>query len=305
LLFTGKESIGKKLLALEFAKGLLCSKGEPFGCGECKSCKLVGEFIAALRAGQEDKFAYYAEDESGKKHFAYLIGDHPDLAVVVPDGRAVKIDQIREIKQFVALKPTGRYKVVIIDDADTMTPQAQNALLKTLEEPPSDTVFILISRSKSALLPTIVSRCRVLEFKPLKPAEVRAVVSQLNVEIPEGLLHFMEKDGSLRMLKIDNDSFSELWALLTDEEKFGRWKYRDIIKAGELFEELSHEERETLLRIFSTYAVDKILEKTAKEKTEKQPTLPVYTVEEILRGLKRGLKAKLAMEYLLLTLREK
>jgi len=296
--FIGKEGIGKKLLALEFAKGLLCGK-EPFGCGECKTCKLVDKFIKDLRGGEIETYAYYGSDEGGKKHFSYLIGEHPDLAVVIPDGNQIKIDQIRDIQEFVALKPIGNYKVVIIDDAGKMNLQAQNALLKILEEPPKGVVFILIASSKGELLPTILSRCQLLEFKPLRGGDIEKIVSDLGVEIPPALRDIISADGSLAPLKLAQEEKAlQLFSLIGELKNL---TFEGIIKASENFESLDNERRETLLGL---------LEKFLSEKAV-GGELPLETYErverlisETKRGLKRGIKAKLAMENILLTLKE-
>ncbi|MDD4600094.1 hypothetical protein SDC9_14757 [bioreactor metagenome] len=138
LLFVGPEGVGKATVARLFAAGLLCSGAGQKPCGECSSCKQVHAM------------------------------SHPDLIVMLPDGASIKIDQVRQLQREVALAPYyGQRRVGIIDAAETMTVQAANSLLKTLEEPPSDTVFILISNSRQQLLPTIISRCRIMPFYSL------------------------------------------------------------------------------------------------------------------------------------------
>jgi DNA polymerase-3 subunit delta' len=296
--FIGKEGIGKKLLALEFAKGLLCGK-KPFGCGECKTCQQVDRFIKDLQEGEIENYAYYSSDEGGKKHFSYLIGEHPDLAMVIPDGNQIKIDQIRDIQEFVLLKPLGNYKVVIIDDAGKMNLQAQNALLKILEEPPKGVVFILIASSKGELLPTILSRCQVLEFKPLKGGDIEGILSRLGFEIPPALRDIILADGSLAPLKLaEEEKALQLFSLIGDIKNL---TFEGIIKVSEDFESLDNELRETLLglleRFLSEKAVGGEIPLETYERVER-------LISETKRGLKRGIKAKLAMENILLTLKE-
>ena len=102
-------------------------------------------------------------------------GVHPDVLVVEPgDNGSIKIDQVREIVDRAAYRPfEGRRRVVIIDEADALVPAAQNALLKTLEEPPPSSVFILVTSRPDVLLPTVRSRCPQLRFRPLGPARHR------------------------------------------------------------------------------------------------------------------------------------
>jgi DNA polymerase-3 subunit delta' len=140
LLFTGPAGIGKMLAARALAAALLCGGGRDEACGACQPCRLAEQ------------------------------GAHPDLIVLTADGASLKIDQIRALQHEAALAPYyGVARVFIVEDADRLTTQAANSLLKILEEPPAGTVFILTAVSQYALLPTIVSRCRVFAFRPLAP----------------------------------------------------------------------------------------------------------------------------------------
>lgn len=142
-LFEGPESIGKKKIAHVFAKTLLCHKKGISPCNSCASCIKV---------------------ESG---------NHPDLMFVEPEKGSIKKDQIEEvIKSTYTLPIEGDKKIYIIDDSHNMTIQAQNAFLKTLEEPPAHLNFILISTNSKSLLPTIVSRCQVIKFFPVEEKKI-------------------------------------------------------------------------------------------------------------------------------------
>ena len=103
-----------------------------------------------------------------------LRGAHPDVMMVEPgDKGSIKIEQVRDIIDRAAYRPfEGRRRVVIIDDADALVDQAQNALLKTLEEPPNASNFLLVTSRPDAMLPTVRSRCPLLRFRPLSPEEV-------------------------------------------------------------------------------------------------------------------------------------
>jgi len=138
-LFLGPEGVGKATTARNFAKALNCINGENVPCDACISCKKI--------------------DSS----------THPDVIVVEPEGasHSIKIDKIRNIIASANLKAyEGKKKVFIIDKADSMTQEAANAFLKTLEEAPADSVFILVASSKDMILPTILSRCLVVNFFP-------------------------------------------------------------------------------------------------------------------------------------------
>ncbi len=143
-LFTGPPGVGKDTTAKAFAGALLCEAGSETGaaCGLCRQCRL---FYGAA---------------------------HPDLHLVAPEGASIGIDQIRHVNAAVSRKPYNRRHVVVINAADLCTDQAQNAFLKTLEEPPGAVVFILVSDRAEALLPTVLSRCCEVKFRRLKPEMV-------------------------------------------------------------------------------------------------------------------------------------
>ena len=160
-LFAGPVQAGKATLALKLAQALNCRGGsvtagavtyegahEP--CGECDQCRRIA---AGLHPDVQTVTIQTAEDEAQR--------------------RDISVDQVREVERAVALNPfEGRSRVIIIDPAHALSREAQNAFLKTLEEPPPRVVFILVTDSESALLPTIRSRCRRLELRPLPAAAV-------------------------------------------------------------------------------------------------------------------------------------
>ncbi len=144
LLFTGPSKCGQRAVAMELAKALFCrNPGENGGCDGCRDCR-----------GVEGLF-------------------HPDLFIVEPeeDSRLIKVEAIRKLANRANLKPfQAKKKVFLIDRAQGMNETAQNALLKTLEEPPGDAVFILITSGIEALLPTIRSRVQIFNFQPISGA---------------------------------------------------------------------------------------------------------------------------------------
>jgi DNA polymerase-3 subunit delta' len=160
LLLAGPEGVGKRRAALAAAEAFNCVaplKTSHTGavddlpvdaCGACDACRKIER------------------------------GIHPDVIVIEPgETGAIRIEQIRQVIEASAYRPfEGRRRVVIIDDADAMAPAAQSALLKTLEEPPSATVFLLVSSRPDALLPTVRSRCPSLRFAHLTAVDVAAVL---------------------------------------------------------------------------------------------------------------------------------
>lgn len=159
-LFVGTAGIGKKLIAREFAKMILCD-GTPKYCNKCKSCI---EFDSL---------------------------NNPDFKEIVPDDTAIKIDQIREMQAKIYESPIiSSNKVYIIDDADLMTKEAQNCLLKTLEEPPEFVTLILIGSNETNFLSTIKSRCISLKFDNISSDKIESFLKeQYRIEdIPKSII---------------------------------------------------------------------------------------------------------------------
>jgi DNA polymerase-3 subunit delta' len=151
-LLVGPAQVGKRALAKAFTQAILCAADES-PCGACRSCRLV------------------ATDR------------HPDVYVVNPEKGSIKIEVVRNMQRSVALSPIeGRYRVCIISQFDRATPSAANALLKTLEEPPSTVILILTANGVESLLPTIVSRCQVLALRLLPVSQIVAALQARDVD---------------------------------------------------------------------------------------------------------------------------
>jgi DNA polymerase-3 subunit delta' len=144
LLFTGIDGVGRQTTAKALAMALNClNSAEGSACARCSSCrKTVNE-------------------------------NHPDVIIVKPTGALIKIDQVRSLRRHLRFAPLeGKRRVIIINDGQTMKAEASNALLKLLEEPPNDTHIILTAPEITDLLPTIVSRCQHIPFRPIPPTEI-------------------------------------------------------------------------------------------------------------------------------------
>lgn len=161
-ILTGEAGMGRKSIANAFAMTLLCEKGGSEPCMSCHSCKQV------------------------------MSGNHPDLIYVTHEKPgSIGVDDVREqINDTIMIRPySSYYKIYIVDEAEKMTVQAQNALLKTIEEPPSYAVIILITTNQEAFLPTILSRCVQMKLKPLKDFTIKSYLTQN--------LHISEKDADI------------------------------------------------------------------------------------------------------------
>jgi len=151
----GEEGAGKRLLAAAFAKALQCEKGEAEGCNACRSCRQA-------ESGNQPDIIYVTHEKPG----------------------SIGVEDIREqLCGDIQIKPySSPYKIYIVDEAEKMTVQAQNALLKTIEEPPAYGVILLLTENSDAFLPTILSRCVTLKLRPVKDELVRQyLMEQLHV----------------------------------------------------------------------------------------------------------------------------
>ena len=122
----------------------------------------------------------------------------PDCIRVKPDGNSIKIAQIRNLQGDIVVKPHKKYKIYIIDKAEKMTIEAQNALLKTLEEPPEYAIIILIANNKESLLPTIRSRCEIIKFTPIPLVDIRDYLTSQGIESNRANLLSSFSRGSMK-----------------------------------------------------------------------------------------------------------
>ncbi|OPA73209.1 DNA polymerase III subunit delta' [Paenibacillus selenitireducens] len=148
-LFAGPQGSGRKEMALTFAKALFCTEMKDDCCDECLECRKVDHH------------------------------NHPDIHVIAPEGSSIKIEQIRALqREFAYRTGGGSRKVYIMEQADKMTVQAANSLLKFLEEPLSPVVAILLTENGQAMLPTIQSRAQWISFTPMDPKAMLQVLVQ-------------------------------------------------------------------------------------------------------------------------------
>lgn len=169
-LFRGPDGVGKQEAATAFAAQLNCD--HPDNNAPCRVCPSCRKFFS---------------------------GNHPDLLHIEPDGAAIKISQIRELKKNLAFPPfEARFRVALLVNIHTMRREAANSMLKTLEEPPPDTVIILTGNETGSILPTILSRCQVIPFFALPYGEVAATLhNEDGISQEEALALAAAAEGSL------------------------------------------------------------------------------------------------------------
>jgi DNA polymerase-3 subunit delta' len=186
MLFTGEEGIGKKLFALEIARALNCRTPKDHeACGVCSSCVRIR------------KLNYPTRDDADE--WTQIIWtDHPDVGLVVAPKRVLRVEQMRQIEKEANFRPfEGKARVFLIDEADKLNDASANALLKVLEEPPRTSHLILITARPAMLLPTILSRCQMIRFSPLTPAEIESHLVKNDLDKKTARLRARAAGGSM------------------------------------------------------------------------------------------------------------
>lgn len=181
MLFWGPGGVGKHMTAMEFTKAVNCRESANDACDTCLSCRKV------------------------------VSGNHPDVRVISPSDRSreIKKAEIDEVNEMAALRPfEGGRRVFVLEDADRMNAVAQNHFLKTLEEPPGQSVFILLTEYPRLLLPTIRSRCQMIRFRALRPETVIDLLREqrdLPAETAQAIAHVSEGRMTRALDLVDTD----------------------------------------------------------------------------------------------------
>ena len=215
-LFIGTEGIGKKLIAKEFAKMILCLDENKY-CNKCKSC------------------------------IEFDTNNNPDFSLIEPDGLSIKIEQIRQMQKKVWEAPIiSNKKVYIIDNADLMTKEAQNCLLKTLEEPPEFVTIILIGAKENNFLSTIKSRCTIIKFQNISDTDIKQYLNtNYNIsDIPDGLMQiFQGSIGKAENLKDKQELYNSIFEII---ENVKQLDLIDFLKKADLIYKSQDDKNEIL-----------------------------------------------------------
>ncbi len=177
LLFVGPHGSGKRTVARLLAQAMVCT-GADKPCGACPACK------------------------------QFLAGAHPDVKLVKPEKKSIGVEEVRALIDALALRPyEGDKHIAMIEQADKLTPSAQNALLKTLENPPGEVMFFLITDAPGALLDTILSRCQTVRLGDIGVEKCAEVLESRGIEPKRAALLAGLAQGSVgRALEIDGDT---------------------------------------------------------------------------------------------------
>lgn len=294
----GEKGSGKKLLANIFAKTLQCEAKEGAPCGVCKCC---------------------IQAESG---------NHPDIISVTHEKASLGVDDIRiQINNDIMVKPyQSRYKIYIIPDGDKMTEQAQNALLKTIEEPPSYAIILLLTDNLSKFLPTILSRCVTLQLKAVQPKKIKDYLMR-TLNVPDYLAELSANFSQGNVGKAIRYASSERFITIK-EETLHLLKYIDDMEVYEVMESIKamaeHKtEINDYLDLMLLWYRDVLMFKVTnnpnvllfaaeiKYITKQAASKEYETIEKIIKAMEKAkvrLKANVnfdvVMELMLLTLKE-
>ncbi|HNY36310.1 MAG TPA: DNA polymerase III subunit [Candidatus Pacearchaeota archaeon] len=281
LLFSGIEKIGKKKVAIEFIKSIFCEKEKGF-CGECYSCRSIDS------------------------------ASFPDLSIIEAKDRNIEIEEVRDLQNRLSLKSyNNSLKVGIIDDAHLMRKDAQNALLKVLEEPKGDTLLILITSYPQMLLPTVRSRLEEIKFSVIPRKEIEDYLVSLGADI--------EKTKEIAL--ISSGQVGKAIEFLNDEDKlkFFNKAIKDIISLAhsEMYKRFdfakefkeNQDEIVNVLDIWERFMRREILLKVYGNKGSLE-NYSLKRIKEIIDELEKtkylientNVNKKLALENLLITL---
>ncbi len=293
-LFSGPAGVGKRAVADAFALELLCATPARAGaCGACAQCVRVAA------------------------------GTHPDVTVVVRDAdrRDIRTEQVRELSRWLALRPLmARRKIALVDGADTLNEHGQNALLKTLEEPPGAAVLVLTAGRASRLLPTVRSRCQPVRLDPLSDAELARFLETRQVTREEAVLLVARAGGCPgRALALRDDPQAEQRTRLL--ERLAQLPDLPAADLSALAQTVARGEVDAAMDVIATWYRDLLglaagsgaalrnpdaagaLEATARRTTVPAVLHQLRAVCDTIEALHRNANRALAVETLLLALR--
>lgn len=261
-IFSGAEGIGKKLIAKGFSKKILCLDDKKDECN-CKSC------------------------------IEFDSDNNPDFQLIESEDGKIKIEKIRQMQRKVAEKPIiSKNKVYIINDADTMTTEAQNCLLKTLEEPPEYITIILVCSNDGNLLSTIKSRCTRIQFEPISNNEIKHYIEQQGQQISDNIVELSQGSiGKAIHLNEKKEIYENIEKILLNMQT------KDLIDIVQM-SEIIYKSKEEINSILEYINV--LLLKLSKQNIKYIKC--IETVEETKKRLKANSNYDMCIDYMIFTM---
>lgn len=251
-LFTGAPGVGKWLAAIELAKTVNCSQGEYDSCSECTSCKKISHLthpdltlifpLPPVSASRKNKKEKEEEEQTNRARFLQEKLANPYRIVKFEKPGSISIDEVRAAQKSLSYTPVeGKVKVLIVQDPEKMSIEAENGFLKTLEEPPKNSLLIFLSSEPEKLLLTIVSRCQRIRFKPI-PEEL--IAKRLEKEFD------LSERKALHYTRLSQGSLGLALSLAQGEKDDLRLKGVEFLKA------VNKKERSELLDLVNLFLQD-------------------------------------------------
>ena len=265
-LFIGEEGIGKKMLAIEFAKAILCTSENNKPCNICKSC------------------------------VEFNTNNNANFNLINEEGSAIKIEQIRNMQVKIAEKPINSdYKVYLINEAELMTVEAQNCLLKTLEEPPEYIVIILITSNENKVLNTIKSRCMKLYFNNLDKNSVKKVLTE-QFEMKDINDSFLDAvGGSIKKALLIKEKSSEYEQIT---KLFDKENLVNFINSASII----YENKDDIYNILDYINILLDIKIRSNSNNSFKFANCIFTVEEVKKRLRANSNYDMSIDYLLMNM---
>lgn len=268
-LFIGEEGIGKKMLAKEFAKAILCTSENNKPCNICKSC------------------------------VEFNTNNNANFNLINEEGSAIKIEQIRNMQVKIAEKPiNSNYKVYLINDAELMTQEAQNCLLKTLEEPPEYIVIILITSNENKVLNTIKSRCMKLYFNNLDKNSVKKVLTE-KFEMEDINDSFLDAaGGSIKKALLIKEKSSEYEQITKLFDIIDKENLVNFINSASII----YENKDDIYNILDYINILLEIKIRSNSSNSFKFANCIFTVEEVKKRLRANSNYDMSIDYLLMNM---
>lgn len=268
-LFIGEDGIGKKMLAKEFAKAILCTSENNRPCNICKSC------------------------------VEFNTNNNANFNLINEEGSAIKIEQIRNMQVKIAEKPiNSNYKVYLINDAELMTQEAQNCLLKTLEEPPEYIVIILITSNENKVLNTIKSRCMKLYFNNLDKNSVKKVLTE-KFEMEDINDSFLDAvGGSIKKALLIKEKSSEYEQITKLFDIIDKENLVNFINSASII----YENKDDIYNILDYINILLDIKIRSNSNNSFKFANCIFTVEEVKKRLRANSNYDMSIDYLLMNM---